>query len=423
MDYPREFKYVETYYSHCMLTDKYRPQSLSDIVGNNKAIKELQEWGENWSISSSPVILHGPAGVGKTSAVHALANDMNWNINELNASDKRGKHVINKEVESAVATTTIQQYMKQKIILLDEADNIHGHADRGGKRAITKVVDNAKNPIVFTANNLYDMSRSLRNKCKTIKFKRVSEKKIMKYIRRIAQQEDISYTDHDLQSIAENANGDIRAAVNDMERYKYQTTVDKQSQRDQSKDIFSFIDDILQSGQPDNVRKSAKNVDKTPYELYWWIERNLFNEYSSTEIENALPYLSQSAELLNYVNKSQNYMFWKFITDYLTYGIAKSRKRTTDSWTRWQPPSYRTYSINTSLNEKIARNSNMSHQAVSDTVVPFLNQMIEYCKPEDLTAHISAWYNLDKNDISEITGSGKSTQKMERVISKKHEYR
>jgi len=40
------------------------------------------------------VVLHGSPGVGKTSAAHALANDMGWETVELNASDQRTADVI-----------------------------------------------------------------------------------------------------------------------------------------------------------------------------------------------------------------------------------------------------------------------------------------------------------------------------------------
>jgi type IV secretory pathway ATPase VirB11/archaellum biosynthesis ATPase len=39
------------------------------------------------------VLFSGPTGVGKTSAVHALASDMGWETVELNASDDRGIEV------------------------------------------------------------------------------------------------------------------------------------------------------------------------------------------------------------------------------------------------------------------------------------------------------------------------------------------
>ncbi len=57
-------------------TEKYRPDSLQEVLGNGKAVAELREWAQSWE-RGSPItgaaILYGPAGTGKTSAALALA--------------------------------------------------------------------------------------------------------------------------------------------------------------------------------------------------------------------------------------------------------------------------------------------------------------------------------------------------------------
>ena len=71
--------------------EKYRPKNLSEIIGNTKTITELKNWATSWGgkMTKKGIILSGPPGCGKTSAAIALANDMNWEIIELNASDAR----------------------------------------------------------------------------------------------------------------------------------------------------------------------------------------------------------------------------------------------------------------------------------------------------------------------------------------------
>jgi len=65
-------------------TEKYRPSTLSEVRGNNKARDALKEWADTWDDHREAVILHGTPGVGKTSAAHALA------IAEQNSGDLRG---------------------------------------------------------------------------------------------------------------------------------------------------------------------------------------------------------------------------------------------------------------------------------------------------------------------------------------------
>jgi len=151
--------------------EKYRPQSLKEIVGNKKAVQDLRTWAEEW-LSGIPekraVILHGSAGIGKTSSAHALARDLGWEVIELNASDQRTAGVIEKIAGSAASMNTF--FGGKRLIILDEADNIHGSADRGGMRAIAVIIKTTLQPIVLIANDVYGLTPTIRNLCLEIKF-------------------------------------------------------------------------------------------------------------------------------------------------------------------------------------------------------------------------------------------------------------
>lgn len=75
--------------------DKYKPQSVADLVGNNTLIQTLRQWLFQWNavhlhgatpeqpkgagggrpkdMSKKAVMLSGPPGIGKTSSAHIIA--------------------------------------------------------------------------------------------------------------------------------------------------------------------------------------------------------------------------------------------------------------------------------------------------------------------------------------------------------------
>ena len=118
--------------------EKYRPARLEDIVGNTSAIRQIAAWAMNWTNKSKPLLIYGKPGIGKTSSAYALANDMGWEVIELNASDQRTAAVIERIAGVGSITASLTGSVR-KLIVLDEADNLQGTADRGEQRLSSNV--------------------------------------------------------------------------------------------------------------------------------------------------------------------------------------------------------------------------------------------------------------------------------------------
>ncbi len=160
------------------LVEKYRPRTLSEVRGNSKAMEELRKWALNWPSDKSAALLYGRPGTGKTSAAAALANDMGWQLLELNASDKRTQGIIKETAGEASKNTSLLR--AKKLILLDEVDNLHGTSDRGGAKAVTELVKKTLEPVILIANDLYGVSSTLRGYCKKIPFLAIREESAQK---------------------------------------------------------------------------------------------------------------------------------------------------------------------------------------------------------------------------------------------------
>ncbi|EMA67959.1 replication factor C large subunit [Halorubrum distributum] len=415
-------------------TEKYRPSTLSEVRGNDKARDAFAEWARSWDDHREAVVLHGSPGVGKTSAAHALANDMGWETVELNASDQRTADVIERFAGRAARNATLGgsaagggaaggDTASRQLVILDEADNIHGNYDRGGASAITKLVKESGQPIVLIANDFYDMSRGLRNATQEIEFRDVSARSIVPVLRDVCRKEGIEFESDALQRIAEGNRGDLRGAINDLQaatQGRDSITVEDvvTGDRDKALGLFPFLDAVLKEESAEEALQSAYAVDETPDDLARWIENNLLDVYEPAEAVRAYDFLANADVWLGRVRATQNYSYWRYATDNAAAGVAAARDGEKGGWTRYGRPQFWSSSDATAdeVVGKIAAASGCSVATARREVLPFLQAVTHHCKPRELTVAMAAAYDLDEEGVAFVTGSGESTNKVASIV-------
>ena len=417
-------------------TEKYRPSTLSEVRGNDKARDELRKWAETWDDHREAAIVHGSPGVGKTSAAHALANDMDWPVMELNASDSRTADDIKRFAGRASQNQTLGGADGRQLLVVDEADNFHGNSDYGGSREVTRIVKEANQPMVLIANEFYDMSNSLRNACREIEFRDVSRRSIVPVLRDICRQEGIEYEDDALDEIASETSGDLRSAVNDLQALaerNQRLTVDDvvTGERDRTEGIFDFLDDVIKHNSAEEALYASYDVDETPDDLLNWVEDNVPKDYRGDELADAYGFLANADRWLGRVRATQDYSFWRYATDNVAAGVAAARRHDHGGWTRYGPPSYwsklgrskATRNRRDAIARKIAEKGGFSMGTARREVMPFLAEMTHHCKPRELTVRMTMVYDLDASDVSFVTGSGEDTNKVQGIVDEAQERR
>ncbi|PSP29152.1 AAA family ATPase [Halobacteriales archaeon QH_2_65_14] len=418
-------------------TETYRPSSLAELRGNDTARDELREWADTWEDHREAVILYGPPGVGKTSAAHALAADEGWPTIELNASDSRTKDVIERVAgEAAKSGTLAGGGSGQRLVILDEADNIHGNVDRGGSRAVTDLVKEAGQPMVLIANDYYEMSNALRRACQDVEFRSVSKRSILPVLRDICRKEGIEYEDEALESIAETNSGDLRGAINDLQalaegrdRLRAEDVVT--GERDRTTGIFDYLDTVIKEAGAQEALEASYDVDETPDDLINWIEDNMPKDYHGEELAVAYGFLANADRWLGRVRATQNYTFWRYAADNMTAGVAAARREPKGGWTRYGPPSYwsklgrsrGTRDKRDYIARKIAATNGVSMSTARREIMPHLAIMTHHCKNRELTVAMATAYDLDAEHVSFVTGSGEDTNKVRSIVEDAQELR
>src|SRR3989339_135301 len=147
-----------------LFTIKYAPQNSSQIVGQQKVIMELKDFIQNYrKQKKKAALLYGPIGTGKTSSVYALAQELQFDLLELNSSDLRNEKEMGSFLNSALGQHSL--FFRPKIILVDEIDNVSGVKDRGAVSAVVKAIEKSSFPVILTANDPFDSKFKSLQKC------------------------------------------------------------------------------------------------------------------------------------------------------------------------------------------------------------------------------------------------------------------
>ncbi len=249
-------------------TEKYRPSTLAEVRGNNKARDALAEWGKTWDDHREAVVLHGAPGVGKTSAAHALANDMEWPTIELNASDSRTNDVIKRVAGEAAKSGRDRGGGGRRLVIMDEADNIHGNDDRGA-RALSPVSSRNRTSPSSSSPTSTTICRADSGAPPARSSSGMSARSIVPVLRDLCRQEGVEYESDALQELAEQNSGGLRGAVKDLQAIAETTerlTADDvvTGERDTTEGIFEYLDVVLKEAGAQDALEASYDVDETP---------------------------------------------------------------------------------------------------------------------------------------------------------------
>ena len=205
--------------------EKYRPKKIEEVTGNDEAKALFIEWLKNKRHTKKAVLLYGPPGVGKTTLVMAAAREFRFNVIEMNASDTRNEKSINEIAKPATSYTALDRFSDKpvhsigNILFLDEVDGIAGNEDRGGVSAIIKIIQESLVPVILAANDPdIEKLRPLKKECLLIRFHEVRIPLIIALLQKICQLENVKAEFEALERIAQNSRGDVRSAINDLQR-------------------------------------------------------------------------------------------------------------------------------------------------------------------------------------------------------------
>ena len=403
-------KFVKDFFK---LSKEVNEQNKQIKIHNRNVPEKQQKEEIEIPPDKAAVLLEGQAGIGKTSIVYALANDLNMEVIETNASDTRTRDTLEKRLKETTKSRGIMDFVvqtREKLILIDEIDGLYGNKDRGAVPAIITLIQKTQFPIIMCSNEYKQNLSSLYNKIRRFEVHPLAKAEVIKIAKNILKKEGIKgLNESDLEVIAEKNGGDLRGVINDLQgicqgKEKSDLKLLVALKRDSNEEIFALIRDLFQ--KVSTLREARDLTDKSDVDynfLYKWVSENLPTFIKQNEnLANAYDNLSLADEIFGRIRKN---MFWSLLPyfyDLFAGGVVISGNAPkTQGFRRVVFPRFsaRGSSLSIaekSLVEKVQEKYDISQTEVIQDFLPFLRVLSESSRRQ--LKLLSDWLALDAKE-------------------------
>jgi len=204
---------------------KYRPQIFEDVVGQQAITNTLENAIKNNHLAQA-LLFTGPRGVGKTTCARILAKRINQKGKEVDPNEDFAFNIFELDAASNNSVDDIRNLTDQvrippqtgnyKVYIIDEVHML----SQAAFNAFLKTLEEPPAHAIFilATTEKHKIIPTILSRCQIFDFKRIGVIDIKNYLKKIADQENISADDDALHIIAQKADGALRDALSIFDR-------------------------------------------------------------------------------------------------------------------------------------------------------------------------------------------------------------
>ena len=298
-----------------MWSEKYRPQNIFDMVGNEDARKQFVEWFGKRKKGTKPLLLIGPPGIGKTTMCFLAGKQFGYDMISLNASDVRNKKNIQEILTPVLGNQTV---LGEPMIFIDEVDGIHGRSDYGGVEALINILKEPTVPIVLAGNyDSTDKMKKIKKVVKTLQLSPLSPRFLKLYLNMILEKENAKINPGRLIKLITDSKGDIRSMINSAQALVtgFEPNTEKSFE---SLNVEDGLNAFFKSQSFEEARIVLFSLRIDPREkINAFYSSIITSNLSSEKMSKALEIISEADMLYGKIMKTQNWRLLRYLDSIL----------------------------------------------------------------------------------------------------------
>lgn len=200
--------------------EKYRPQSIDSCILPERLMTLFKSIVKDKNVPN--MILHGSAGVGKTTVARALCKDVGCDYLFINGSDENGIDTFRSKIKTYASSSSLLG--GKKVVIIDEADYMNQHTLQPSLRAAIEEFA-ANCTFIFTCNYKERLIQPLHSRCSVVDFTLHKEERVFmaqefyKNIKNVLTCENVKFDNKVLIEFVKTYFPDFRRTIVELQRY------------------------------------------------------------------------------------------------------------------------------------------------------------------------------------------------------------